>query len=110
MKLNVRTIMKNSQNNREVVERLVEKNIHIKLDSYLVRYRYPGMEGDIVCTVEENKKGNFAGTLSARLNADRFYYSREDFKNLDDLVNHLFDHLKYSLSTRREKEAVLVRR
>jgi len=32
------------------------------------------------------------------LDGNSFRYEREDYKNLDDLINHLFDHFKETLS------------
>jgi len=45
-----------------------------------------------------NKKNLFDGVLQATLDGQSFRYSREDYKNMDDLVNHLFDHFKEGLS------------
>ena len=42
----------------------------------------------------------FDATLQVNLDGDSFRYSREDYKNLDDLINHLFDHLKEKLSSK----------
>jgi hypothetical protein len=32
------------------------------------------------------------------LDGQAYRFEREDYKNLDDLVNHLFDHFKEALS------------
>jgi hypothetical protein len=84
-------------NDREVVERLVDENITGKLDSYLKKYK-EGTKCSLVVTIGANKKGNFNG--SVQLDADGLIYraEREDYKKLDDLINHLFDHVKEQLS------------
>jgi hypothetical protein len=50
--------------------------------------------------VEKNKKDLFNAILNVNLDGNTFRYSREDYKNLDDVVNHLFDHLKEELSSK----------
>jgi hypothetical protein len=40
----------------------------------------------------------FNAKLQIALDGNHFRYEREDYKNLDDLVNHLFDHFKEELS------------
>ena len=47
-----------------------------------------------------DKKGLFNGKLMAKLDIDEFIYEREDYENLDDLVNNLFKHLKETLSSK----------
>jgi hypothetical protein len=48
--------------------------------------------------IDKNKKGLFDGILQINIDGKSFRYSREDYKNLDDLVNNLFDHFKQELS------------
>ncbi len=85
------------ENDRSVVERLVDENIAGKLDSYLKKYK-EGTKCSLVVTVSGDKKGKFIGSVN--LDADGIVYraEREDYKKLDDLVNHLFDHIKEQLS------------
>jgi hypothetical protein len=94
--------LKNAEHNREVVERLVDANVETKLDRYLNMYgKHPDAEGQIKLVVEQNEKGKFAASLRASFESDSFYYAREDYSRLDDLVNHLFDHLKEDLSSKK---------
>jgi hypothetical protein len=97
MKLTKKIQVKNLEHDRSIVERLVEENITGKLDSYLRRYK-EGTVCSLTVSVSGNKKGNFSG--SVMLDADGAVYrsERDDYKNLDDLVNHLFDHIKEQLS------------
>jgi hypothetical protein len=83
---------------KEVMARLVETNMSTKLNNYLDKFDKNDAEGTIDLTVDKNKKGLFDGKLQATLDGKSFRFEREDYKNLDDLVNHLFDHFKQALS------------
>ncbi len=86
------------EHSKEVVSRLVEQNISTKLDHYLKKFDKNDAEGMIETTIDKNKKGLFDGKIQASLDGKSFRFEREDYKNLDDLVNHLFDHFKQALS------------
>jgi hypothetical protein len=49
-------------------------------------------------TLNKNKKWLFDWKISASFDWDTYRSEREDFKNLDDLINHLFEHIKWQLS------------
>jgi len=83
---------------KEVVERLVWENLSNKLDHYLNKFDKEDAEGTIEITTEKNKKGLFDGKIQANLDGKAYRFEREDYKKLDDLINHLFDHFKESLS------------
>lgn len=83
---------------KEVVERLVEENLQTKLDNYLQQIDKEDAEGTLELKVDKNTRGLFDGSLHANLDGDIHHFSREDYKNLDDLINHLFQHLKEALS------------
>ncbi len=83
---------------KEVVERLVWENLNNKLDQYLNKFTKENAEGIIDISVDKNKKWLFDGKVQANLDWESFRSEREDFKKLDDLINHLFDHLKLQLS------------
>ena len=97
MQLTRKIQVKQIVHDREVIERLVDENIKGKLDSYLRHYESLD-EGKLSVHVSGNKKKNFDGSISLDLGADSFRSERSDYKNLDDLVNHLFDHIKEQLS------------
>ena len=86
------------EHSKEVVMRLVESNVSTKLDHYLKKFDKPDAEGMIEVTADKNKKGLFDGKIQSTLDGKSFRFSREDYKNLDDLINHLFDHFKEALS------------
>lgn len=90
----------NAEEAKEVTERLVKHNLENKLDNYLKKFDKSDAEGLIEVKVEKNKKELFNGVVSASLDGQSFRYEREDYKNLDDLVNHLFDHFKEELSSK----------
>jgi len=83
---------------KEVVERLVWENLSNKLDQYLNKFDKEDAEGTIEITTDKNKKGLFDAKIQATLDGQAFRFEREDYKNLDDLINHLFDHFKEALS------------
>ena len=84
---------------REVSERLVTENLKNKLGSYLKKFDDKSdAEGSLELKIEKNKTDRFNGILQANLDGHSYRYSREDYKNLDDLINHLFDHFKEELS------------
>jgi hypothetical protein len=83
---------------KEVVERLIWENLKNKLDQYLNKFDKADAEGTIEITTDKNKKGLFDGKIQANLDGATFRFEREDYKNLDDLINHLFDHFKEALS------------
>ena len=85
---------------KEVVERLVWENLRTKLDNYLNKFDKEDSEWIIELKADKNKKWLFDAVLQATLDWKSFRYSREDYKNLDDLVNHLFDHFKEELSNK----------
>lgn len=85
---------------KEVVERLVWENLNNKLNNYLNKFDKDNAEWIIEVTTDKNKKGLFEWKILANLDWKSFRYEREDYKNLDDLINHLFDHFKEELSSK----------
>ena len=86
------------EHSKEVVERIAHGNISTKLDNYLNKFDKPDAQGKIELTVDKNKKWLFNGKIVSTLDGKAFHFSREDYKNMDDLINHLFDHFKEALS------------
>ncbi len=83
---------------KDVIERLVEQNISTKLDHYLKKFTKADAKGMIDVSVDKNKKWLFNGKIQSTLDGKSFRFEREDYKNMDDLINHLFDHFKENLS------------
>lgn len=90
------------EQSKEVIERLVETNLESKVSAYLKKYEdKPDAEGELEIKIAKNKKDLFNGKLIAELDGDEFIFEREDYDNLDDLINNLFKHLKESLSNNK---------
>jgi len=99
MEIQVKTKLWNDlEESRKVVERLVWENINKKLDNYLNKFDKQDAEWIIEIWLDKNKKWLFNWKIQANLDWKTFRYKREDYKNLDDLINHLFDHFKVELS------------
>lgn len=106
MKIQKKIHLKNNEHDREVVERLVDENIGGKLDKYLKKFEGDDKEVCFDLSIELAKTGGcrscstglFKGKLNVKLDGEVLHFEREDFKKLDDLVNHLFDHLKETLA------------
>ena len=99
--MEIKVILHTEETTKDVVERLVKENLEHKVSAYLKKYEdKKDAEGVIELTVEKNKKDLFNAKLIANLDADQFVFEREDYENLDDLVNNLFKHLKEELSAK----------
>ncbi len=100
MELKVK-IQVNAEEAKTATERLVKENLEIKLASYLKKFEAKeDAEGTLEVKIEKNKKERFDWVLNVNIDWKAFRYSREDYKNLDDLLNHLFDHFKEELSNK----------
>lgn len=88
------------ENNKDFIEKLVNENINWKLDQYLQKFEWEDKVCDIKVTFKKNKKELFNWILQVLVNKVKFRYEREDYKKLDDLINHLFDHFKESLANK----------
>lgn len=99
--MDIKVLIKvNAPEAKEVTERLVKQNLEVKLDNYLKKFiNKEEAEGSIEVKIEKNKKENFDWIVHANLDWKIFRYTRDDYKNLDDLINHLFDHFKEELSS-----------
>ena len=99
--MEIKVIIHVNETSKEVVERLVKENLEHKVSAYLKKYEDKAdAEGTIELKIEKNKKDLFNGKLIAKLDKDEFIFEREDYENLDDLVNNLFKHLKEELSAK----------
>lgn len=88
-------VCENLEESKEVVERLFEENLENKVSSYIKKYEEKeDAEGLVEIKLQKNSRGLFDWKLQISLDRDDFRYEREDYKNLDDLINHLFKHFK----------------
>lgn len=99
MKIQIKTqIWNDLVESKDVIDRIVGENLNKKLDVYLNKFTKQDAEGILDINLEKNKKWLFDWKIQASLDWNQFRSEREDFKNLDDLINHLFDHIKLQLS------------
>lgn len=83
---------------KSIVTRLVQENLENKLNSYLKKFDKESTKIIVTLKTEKNKKDLFNGKLQITIWWKNYIYEREDYKKLDDLVNHLFDHFKEELA------------
>ena len=84
---------------KEDVFTLLRKGFTQKLDRYLEKKVDPqNLQGHLNITIRKNSKWLYDGNFNFRLNRDTVIYKREWFKNLNDLINHFFDHVKEEFS------------
>jgi len=99
--MELKVILHTDESTKDVVERLVKENLEHKVSAYLKKYEDKAdAEWTIELSVDKNKKDLFNAKLIANLDSDKFVFEREDYENLDDLVNNLFKHLKEELSAK----------
>jgi len=83
---------------REVIHRLVNTAMG-KVDSYLKKYENkPDAIVRIEFFIKKNVDDSFHGKLRAHIDGEVILFDRENFRKLDDLINHAFQHLKEQLA------------
>lgn len=85
---------------RNVATRLVNENLSNKLNSYLATFTKPDIKWILELKIDKDKKWRFIWVLHINIDGKVYRYEREDYKNLDDLINNLFDHFKLDLSNK----------
>lgn len=98
--MNVSIILRASdfENEKAFLEAEIEKNLTGKLDSYIRPHlREHNDTVRLEANFERGKEG-FHGKLVLTLPDITVRSSRENFEKLDDLVSHLFTHLKTQLA------------
>ena len=83
---------------KEIVEQLFYYNLEKKMSSYINKFDWKDQEWEIWLTVEQNKKWLFNAKMQIDIDGRDYRYEREDYININDLINHLFDHFKEALS------------
>lgn len=86
------------ENEREFLEREIEKNISGKLDSYIRPHLSEANNSVRVEAFFDRAKTGFDGKIILTLPDTTIRSSRENFEKLDDLVSHLFTHIKTQLT------------
>jgi len=81
------------QNEAEYIHHEIESNLSGKLDAYLKRTTKEGDKIRAELTLTRSKLGN-TGKLEISFPGSSYRSSRENYAKLDDLINHLFIHIK----------------
>ncbi len=102
MLLNKKITVKNLDHDREVIDRLVDENLGWKLDSYLLRFK-EGEECQLSVNITGTKKDHFEWVVQLQVPGGLYRSERDDYKKLEDLVNHLFDHIKEQMSKDKKR-------
>jgi hypothetical protein len=85
------------QNEAEFIKNEIDKNLTGKLDAYIKRQ---AKETDIIrveITLSRDKLWS-TGKLEISFPAHSYRSSRENYAKLDDLINHLFIHIKEQMA------------
>lgn len=92
-------------NEKDYLKQEIQKNLTGKLDNYLKKY-LSGDEGIVRVEAYFERadsgkvdiKSRFNGKIILTVGTTTFRAERENFEKLDDLVNHLFTHLKEQMA------------
>jgi hypothetical protein len=84
-------------NEREFIQTEVERNLSGKLDAYLKKIAQENDKIRVELSLDRSKKG-INGKLHIILPGTTIISEREDFGKLEDLINHLFSHIKDQLA------------
>ncbi len=85
------------QNEAEYIRTEIEKNLAGKLDAYIKRTANEGDKIRTELTLTRDKLGT-TGKLEVSFPGNTFRSSRENYAKLDDLINHLFVHIKEQMA------------
>jgi hypothetical protein len=76
----------------------VEKNLDGKLDSYIKKHEKPNSPVRVEVTVKREKDKEYQGKVILSVGPKNYRSERENFKDLKDLVMHLFTHIKEQMA------------
>ncbi len=85
------------QNEAEFIRNEIEKNLSGKLDAYVKRQAKDGDMIRVEMTLDRVKLGT-NGKLQVSFPGNAFRSSRDNYAKLDDLINHLFAHIKEQMA------------
>ncbi len=85
------------QNERGFIEWEINKNLRGKLDTYITKHKKEDGKIRVEVTLVRGKHG-INGKVHITISGQSFHVEREDFEKLEDLINHLFSHLKDQLA------------
>ena len=83
---------------KDSIWELIRKWFEQKLDRYIKKHMDPeNLQAHLNVTVEKTDKG-YNWNFNFKLSSINIIYKRENFKNINDLINHFFEHAKEELS------------
>ncbi len=86
---------------QELVKQIVQKNLDVKMDSYLKKIYTNKDEAEvrIEYKITENKQKKYQWSFNFTYDGKSFLYTNKiAFKYIEDIVNHAFKHFKEFLS------------
>ena len=92
-----------SANLESDLKKLIQYNIDHKLDVYL-KSHHVDAECAMQVAVQKLKQTLYIGSLNANIDGQRYNFHVDNdtpFKNPEDLVSHLFTHLKEQISKKK---------
>lgn len=78
----------------DTIRILIDKNLTGKMDSYIAKHEQPNSPVRVELTLKREKNGQAQGKLVISVGPKSYRSERENFDKLDDLINHLFTHIK----------------
>ena len=102
MKLITQINYNNLKKDKEVIDRLFNENIEWKMDRYLLPFDKNWIEPFIKINLKKIKS-KFSWSLNFIGKSTNVIIKRTYFEKLDDLVNHLFKHLKEKIRKEKNK-------
>jgi len=83
----------------ETVSELLKKWFENKLDKYIEKTKDENNpQAHLNFSIKKTDKWLYDGNFNFKIWSNNVIYKREWFKNIIDLVNHFFDHVKEELS------------
>lgn len=90
---------------QELVKEIVQKNLDVKMDSYLKKIYTNKDEAEvrIEYKITENKQKKYEWSFNFTYDGKIFLYTNKvAFKYIEDIVNHAFKHFKEFLSNQEK--------
>lgn len=87
-----------SEETRKSLYEYIEKNLTGKLDSYIKKHEKPNSPVRVELNVSKAKEDKYNGKLVLSVWPKPYRSEREAFKDLKDLVMHLFTHIKEQMA------------
>lgn len=87
-----------SEATKASLHQYIDKDLHGKLDSYIKKHEKPNSPVRVDLTVKHAKEKSYDGKLIVSVGNTPYRSEREGFRDLKDLVLHLFTHVKEQMA------------